>query len=87
MLRELSGQDQSGNGSISPSELQMLELVDGAGSLEDLDRLRIWLCEWKARRAKAAEGSLGEETEEVLTARAIEARWEAGEKLEKGEFQ
>lgn len=87
MLRELSGQDQSGNGSISPSELQLLELVDGAGSLEDLDRLRIWLCDWKARRAKAAEGSLGEETEEVLTARAIEARWEAGEKLEKGGFQ
>ncbi|CAJ1424545.1 unnamed protein product, partial [Effrenium voratum] len=59
--------DQSGNGSISPSELQMLELVDGAGTLEDLDKLRIFLCEWKARRARAAEAARaaqGGETED-----------------------
>jgi len=73
--------DQSGNGSISPSELQMLELVDGAGSLEDLDRLRMWLCDWKARRAQAAaervekeaEASTGGDEEAILTARAAEA--------------
>lgn len=72
--------DQSGNGSISPSELQMLELVDGAGSLEDLDRLRMWLCDWKARRAKAAAeraeaeaAAGGHEEEALLTARVAEA--------------
>merc|ERR1719230_508182 len=47
--------DQSNNGSLSPSEFQMIELVDGPGSLQDLDELRIWLCEWKARRMEAAE--------------------------------
>ena len=56
--------DQSGNGSISPSELQMLELVDGAGTLEDLDRLRIWLCDWKAREKKSIKRSDIEATEE-----------------------
>mmetsp|Transcript_70838 Transcript_70838/g.125077 ORF Transcript_70838/g.125077 Transcript_70838/m.125077 type:complete len:1116 (-) Transcript_70838:13-3360(-) len=47
--------DQSGNGSLSPSELQMIELVNGPGLLKDLDDLRLWLCAWKARRMAAAE--------------------------------
>jgi len=80
--------DQSSNDSISPTELQMLELVDGAGSLEDLDRLRIWLCDWKARRqriaAEKAEAERlqreerGEEGEaEELAAQAAEAEAES----------
>ncbi|CAE7198884.1 Nsun2, partial [Symbiodinium sp. KB8] len=82
--------DQSSNDSISPTELRLLELVDGAGSLEDLDRLRIWLCEWKARRARHAKEKMealrlereerGEEGEtEEHAAQVAEAEAEARE--------
>jgi len=82
--------DQSSNDSISPTELRLLELVDGAGSLEDLDRLRIWLCEWKARRARHAKEKMealrlereerGEEGEtEEHAAQVAEAEAEAKE--------
>eukprot|EP00931_Biecheleriopsis_adriatica_P086249 TRINITY_DN60960_c0_g1_i1.p1 TRINITY_DN60960_c0_g1~~TRINITY_DN60960_c0_g1_i1.p1 ORF type:complete len:1143 (-),score=354.31 TRINITY_DN60960_c0_g1_i1:9-3029(-) len=73
--------DQSKNGSISPSELRMIELVNGPGTLQDLDELRLWLCEWKARRMAAAkEKSLAEQQEKKDRGELDEAEIEAAEK-------
>ncbi|CAE8624761.1 unnamed protein product, partial [Polarella glacialis] len=55
--------DQSKDGTLTPSELQMLELVDGPASQADLDELRIWLCAWKARRMAAKAAKLEAEHE------------------------
>jgi len=44
--------DFTNNGSISEKELGVLEYVNGPASLQDLDDLRIWLCEWQTQKKR-----------------------------------
>eukprot|EP00933_Yihiella_yeosuensis_P035707 TRINITY_DN29294_c0_g1_i1.p1 TRINITY_DN29294_c0_g1~~TRINITY_DN29294_c0_g1_i1.p1 ORF type:complete len:1123 (-),score=308.10 TRINITY_DN29294_c0_g1_i1:59-3427(-) len=57
--------DMSKGGTLSLSELEMITLVDGPASLQDLDELRMFLCAWKARRTEAEKAKRIQEAEEA----------------------